>query len=74
MGMIASVDETGRYSVLIPASQLGGISLGHAVIASLIQGNNLALVNYFCAGAIFLSVFLFIMVAGKMSQGKQQTG
>ena len=74
MGMIASVDESGRYSVLIPASQLGGIALGHAVIASLVQGNNLVLVNYFCAGAIFLSVFLFIMVAGKMSRRKQEVG
>ena len=74
MGMIASVDESGRYSVLIPASQLGGIALGHAVIASLVQGNNLVLVNYFCAGAIFLSVFLFIMVAGKISRRKQEIG
>ena len=70
MGMVANLDESGRYSVLIPASQLGGISLGHAVIASLVQGNNLVLVNYFCAGAIFLSVFLFIMIAGKMSREK----
>ncbi|HIG35069.1 MAG TPA: MFS transporter, partial [Gammaproteobacteria bacterium] len=38
MGMIANLDESGRYSVLIPASQLGGIALGHAVIASLVQG------------------------------------
>ena len=74
MGMIASVDESGRYSVLIPASQLGGIALGHAVIASLVQGNNLVLVNYFCAGAIFLSVFLFIMVAGRISRRKQEVG
>ena len=66
MGMIANLDESGRYSVLIPASQLGGIALGHAVIASLVQGSNLVLVNYFCAGAIFLSIFLFIMVAGKI--------
>ena len=70
MGMVANLDESGRYSVLIPASQLGGISFGHAVIASLVQGNNLVLVNYFCAGAIFLSVFLFIMIAGKMSGEK----
>jgi predicted MFS family arabinose efflux permease len=70
MGMVASLDESGRYSVLIPASQLGGIALGHAVIASLVQGNNLVLVNYFCAGAIFLSVVLFIMIAGKMSGEK----
>ena len=66
MGMIANLDESGRYSVLIPASQLGGIALGHAVIASLVQGSNLVLVNYFCAGVIFLSIFLFIMVAGKI--------
>ena len=70
MGMVANLDESGRYSVLIPASQLGGISFGHAVIASLVQGNNLVLVNYFCAGAIFLSVFLFIMIAGKMNREK----
>ena len=28
MGMVANVDKTGQYSVLIPASQLGGISIG----------------------------------------------
>ncbi|GIT37814.1 MAG: hypothetical protein Ct9H300mP6_16820 [Gammaproteobacteria bacterium] len=37
MGMVASVDETGKYSVLIPASQLGGISIGHAIIAVLLK-------------------------------------
>ena len=72
MGMIANLDESGRYSVLIPASQLGGISIGHAVIASLVQGSNLVLVNYFCAGAIFLSVFLFVLISGKMSGEKKQ--
>jgi predicted MFS family arabinose efflux permease len=70
MGMIANLDESGRYSVLIPASQLGGIALGHAVIASLVQGSNLILVNYFCAGAIFLSIFLFILVSGKINKEK----
>ena len=70
MGMIANLDESGRYSVLIPASQLGGIALGHAVIASLVQGSNLILVNYFCAGAIFLSIFLFVLVSGKINKEK----
>lgn len=70
MGMIANLDESGRYSVLIPASQLGGIALGHAVIASLVQGSNLVLVNYFCAGAIFLSIFLFVLVSGKINKEK----
>jgi len=72
MGMIANLDESGRYSVLIPASQLGGIALGHAVIASLVQGSNLILVNYFCAGAIFLSIFLFVLVSGKINKEKTQ--
>jgi len=72
MGMIANLDESGRYSVLIPASQLGGIALGHAVIASLVQGSNLILVNYFCAGAIFLSIFLFVLVSGKINKVKTQ--
>ena len=72
MGMIANLDESGRYSVLIPASQLGGIALGHAVIASLVQGSNLVLVNYFCAGAIFLSIFLFVLISGKINKEKTQ--
>jgi predicted MFS family arabinose efflux permease len=72
MGMIANLDESGRYSVLIPASQLGGIALGHAVIASLVQGSNLILVNYFCAGAIFLSIFLFVLISGKINKEKTQ--
>ena len=72
MGMIANLDESGRYSVLIPASQLGGIALGHAVIASLVQGSKLILVNYFCAGAIFLSIFLFVLVSGKINKEKTQ--
>ena len=72
MGMIANLDESGRYSVLIPASQLGGIALGHAVIASLVQGSNLVLVNYFCAGAIFLSIFLFVLVSEKINKKKTQ--
>jgi len=72
MGMIANLDESGRYSVLIPASQLGGIALGHAVIASLVQGSNLVLVNYFCAGAIFLAIFLFVLVSRKINKEKTQ--
>ena len=68
MGLIASVDESGNYSVLIPASQLGGIAIGHGIIASLIQGNNMGLINYYCAAVIFLSAFLYILVAGKLKR------
>ena len=70
MGLIASVDESGNYSVLIPASQLGGIAIGHGVIASLIQGNNMGLINYYCAAVIFLSVFLYTLVMGKFKPAK----
>jgi hypothetical protein len=68
MGMVANVDKTGQYSVLIPASQLGGVSIGHAVIASLIQGNNLALVNYFCAGVILISILLYLLSSKQLNK------
>lgn len=71
MGMVANVDKTGQYSVLIPASQLGGISIGHAVIASLIQGNNLALVNYFCAGVILISILLYLLSSKQLNKINQ---
>ena len=68
MGMVASVDETGKYSVLIPASQLGGISIGHAVIAALIEGNNLVLVNYFCALVILISIVLYTLTSRQINK------
>jgi predicted MFS family arabinose efflux permease len=68
MGMIATMDNTGRFSALIPASQLGGIAIGQAIIASLVQGNNLALINYFCAIVIFLSALIFIFISGKINR------
>jgi hypothetical protein len=71
MGMVANVDKTGQYSVLIPASQLGGISIGHVVIASLIQGNNLALVNYFCAGVILISILLYLLSSKQLNKINQ---
>ena len=68
MGMVASVDETGKYSVLIPASQLGGISIGHAIIAALIEGNNLVLVNYFCAMVILISIVLYTITSRQINK------
>ena len=68
MGMVASVDETGKYSVLIPASQLGGISIGHAIIAGLIEGNNLVLVNYFCAMVILISIVLYTITSRQINK------
>ena len=68
MGMIATMDNTGRFSALIPASQLGGIAIGQAIIASLVQGNNLALINYFCGAVIFLSALIFIFISGKINR------
>ena len=62
MGMVASVDKSGNYSVMIPAAQLGGISIGHAVIASLLNTGNPLLINYFSGLFIALSVLIYFML------------
>ena len=62
MGMVASVDKSGNYSVMIPASQLGGIAIGHAVIASILSTGNPSLINYFSGSFIALSVLIYFML------------
>tara|TARA_B100001029_G_scaffold34358_1_gene26075 strand:- start:642 stop:1151 length:510 start_codon:yes stop_codon:yes gene_type:complete len=62
MGMIAGVDKSGNYSVMIPASQLGGISIGHAVIASLLNTGNPSLINYFSGAFIALSILIYFLL------------
>jgi len=62
MGMIAGVDKSGNYSVMIPASQLGGISIGHAVIASLLNSGNPSLINYFSGAFIALSILIYFLL------------
>jgi hypothetical protein len=60
--MIAGVDKSGNYSVMIPASQLGGISIGHAVIASLLNTGNPSLINYFSGAFIGLSILIYFLL------------
>ena len=62
MGMIAAVDRSGNYSVMIPASQLGGISIGHAVIASLLNSGNPSLINYYSGSFIALSILIYFIL------------
>lgn len=68
MGMIATVDKTGSYSVMIPASQLGGISIGHAVIASILNTGNPMLINYFSGLFIALSIMLYLLLFKNQSE------
>jgi hypothetical protein len=66
--MIATVDKTGSYSVMIPASQLGGISIGHAVIASILNTGNPMLINYFSGLFIALSIMLYLLLFKNQSE------
>ena len=62
MGMVASVDKSGNYSVMIPASQLGGIAIGHAVVASILSTGNPSLINYASGSFIALSILIYFML------------
>ena len=68
MGMIAAVDRSGNYSVMIPASQLGGISIGHAVIASLLNSGNPSLINYYSGSFIALSILIYFILFRNRSE------
>lgn len=68
MGMIAAVDRSGNYSVMIPASQLGGISIGHAVIASLLNSGNPSLINYYSGSFIALSILIYFILFKNRSE------
>jgi len=68
MGMIAAVDRSGNYSVMIPASQLGGISIGHAVIASLLNSGNPSLINYYSGSFIALSILIYFVLFRNRSE------
>ena len=66
MGMIATADKTGRYIVLLPAAQAGGLSLGIAMSAFFVQGYGDGVIGYICAGALIVTAVAFTLVSRKI--------
>jgi len=66
MGMVANADKTGRYTVLLPAAQSGGLSLGVAMSAFFVQGYGPGVISYLCAAALVATAFVFVLVSRKI--------
>ena len=66
MGMIATADKNGRYIVLLPAAQAGGLSLGIAMSAFFVQGYGAGVIGYICAGALVVTAVAFTLVSRKI--------
>ena len=65
MGMVANADKTGRYTVLLPAAQSGGLSLGVAMSAFFVQGYGPVL-SYLCAATVVATALAFVLVSRKI--------
>ena len=66
MGMVANADKTGRYTVLLPAAQSGGLSLALAMSAFFVQGYGPGVISYLCAAALVATAFVFVLVSRKI--------
>jgi predicted MFS family arabinose efflux permease len=65
MGLVAAVDTTGRFTVLIPLFQAAGIALGPALAAVYLESAGYIVVNAIGAGFAVLALLLFIPVTLK---------
>ena len=70
MGMVASADKTGRYTVLLPAAQSGGLSLAVAMSAFFVQGYGPDVISYICATALVVTALAFVLVSRKTVPNK----
>lgn len=68
MGLIASNDQTGRLSVLIPAAQTGGFALGPALAGALMSAQGMVGANYVGIGGCLLALAIFIPTALRLQR------
>ena len=62
MSVVAAVDTTGRFSVLIPLFQAAGIALGPALAAIYLETAGYVAVNVIGVGFAVLALLLFVPV------------
>lgn len=66
MGAIAASDPTGRFSVLIPASQTSGFFVGPSVAGLFLTGESLLPANITAIACCALALVLFAVLAGRL--------
>ncbi len=68
MGTVASADQTGRISVLIPAAQTGGFAIGAAIAGNLMTSGTLTPANYVASAGCLVALLFFIPTASRIKQ------
>jgi len=66
MSVVADVDSSGRFAVLIPLFQAAGIALGPALAASFLASNGYLAVNII--GAVFATLALLLFIPVTLGQ------
>jgi len=70
MSVVAAVDTTGRFSVLIPLFQAAGIALGPALAAIYLETAGYVAVNVIGVGFAVLALLLFVPVTLRYRQAQ----
>ena len=73
-GLIATADSDGRAIVLIPVGIAAGASIGPAVAGELATAIGLQAVNYFAAGALVVTLIIYIPFALRVTRASSMTG
>jgi predicted MFS family arabinose efflux permease len=68
MGAVASSDQTGRISVLMPAAQTGGFAVGTALAGNMMTGGVLTPANYVAAAGCLAALLVFVPVALRLAR------
>ena len=72
-GLIATADSDGRAIVLIPVGIAAGASIGPAVAGELATAIGLQAVNYFAAGALVVTLIIYIPFALRVTRASSVT-
>ena len=73
-GLIATADSDGRAIVLTPVCIAAGASIGPAVAGELATAMGIQAINYFAAGALVVSLIIYIPFALRVTRASSMTG
>jgi MFS family permease len=74
LGVVATLDNKGKFIVIMTALQGLGAALGPSIAASLVSNGDYSALNWAAAGALVFSLGLFLMLASLKAARPSATG
>jgi MFS family permease len=71
LGVIATLDSKGKFIVIMTALQGLGAALGPSIAAALVSDGDYSLINWAAAGALGLSLGIFLVLCAR-NRGRLQ--